>query len=177
MSNYGIDTTKADIWMHLHPRDGMLYCFRADTLKYFLDRFPVARAAAGTGEGYKVPKNWGGMFAVKIDLLTPQDWWLKDTTQRQIAVRGEKEIWRQRYYVFPAVLDYFDLGCDEILIERITDFDAQISGEGDFRAGNVRFELKTERVSSRNIFVQFWEHRHNANMTPSGEYRYTPLAW
>jgi hypothetical protein len=182
MTEHGIFTSKADIWVHYHPlhretsHQGYIFWYYVDIMRRFIKRENLAMTGgqsknrAVTGSGFLIPKN---AYPVHRRQVIPQavstgiDWF--QLTDREASMRGEdivQDMLLFGYQVLPAYR-----------VERINSPVEQCNGY-DLRctpAPTWLVEVKTERVLSDNIFVQAGEHNHEPNLVNDGSRRVTPF--
>ena len=169
MPRHGIETSDADYWVHLHVWTHDLFCYQREVMLDFLRLNPhLAIESNGkskdgtiTGKGYLIPKN---AFFIERRDCPPQafpriDWNM--LSDRKLSAWGElivRSLITKGFLHFPSLL---------VRAERTRDgqfagYDAVCTWHGQFK-----YEVKTDRTDTPNIFVQTAELNHRPTLAPS----------
>ena len=183
MTEHGITTSKADFWIHFHPLETRnashcpsVYWYAVAHCREHITKqgTPIDGRSKDvnrttTGAGYLIQKN--SLFVVRqvvpVGYATDYRW--RDATDREAGMLGERcvqlmvmkrEIWlpERQLKRLNGRADQLN-GCDCELVV----------------ASTLRFEIKTERVQSENLFVQCGENGHRVHYTTDGEERVTAM--
>lgn len=179
MIEYGITTTQAQWWGHLHPLEPAFYYYRvADCLDFiahvgrqlpFLDGH--SKNGDATGRGYLIRKSCA--FVTRRRLHPARVNWIDWTnlTDRQSGYRYGEPI--AQLLISLGILGYEP---DELHVinsrrDQFRSCDCMVVHNGEA----VRWEFKTECVRSQNLFVQCAEGWHDPNVRPDGSVFKTPM--
>lgn len=173
MIKFGIFTTAAEVWFHLHPLVPAIYYYRVTDCRAFIQEhdpihlFGKSKNGAISATGFLIPKN---ATFVKRRMLsstrvgTPKSW--QCLTDRETGLRGvQLTVALLRLGVFP------ELGTKVRVTETQDD---QYAGL-DLFVGKTAAEIKTERVISVNLFVQDEEGGHCPTVLADGTERASDL--
>lgn len=191
MTRYGIDTSKADFWVHFHPLhvtgfgnniaplEGAAFWYDAELCRRYIQRMNPqvigghSKNGSITGAGYLIPKTV--YFVHKVIVPQPYiagiDW--AGMTDRECGKLGEDCI---KDMIANSVIPIPQRCVERVPIsQELEGCDFKLYGKA------YRYvEVKTERDISGNLFVQCGERNHNPNLAieANGEMveRVTPLS-
>lgn len=164
MIKHGITTTKADYWAHVHPYDGIVYCYKVvdcvDYIKKYSPHFCYGHSKGSgkvTGEGYLIPKSVDFIKRIAI----PDEYLNKDfanMTDRQIGVHWLRD--ELVPIMFPTLKELKSKKDQNECKDYVSEHGKTI-------------EFKTEKKRSPNLFVQTAELNHEVNFNSYGNKNYT----
>jgi hypothetical protein len=173
MVEHGIMTSEADYWVHFFPLLKQVFWYRADhcrdyvRLKNLVETIGRSKDGSATGAGYLIPQNayFVSSVAVPDKYVAHLDW--RNLTDRESGFNGEAVVCamlEHRVIVFPPMRAFalHDRESQNRSIDISTKY-----------FGGVNIELKTERVDSRNLYVQTRERGHKVHLTNDGTERVT----
>jgi hypothetical protein len=170
---HGITTTKAHYWVHVFPRLRRVFWYRVAHCRVYIEQRKLvetigcSKDGAATGGGYLIPQD---AYFVRSELIPPSyldhtDW--VALTDREAGLLGQEiglVLIEHRVVAFPAAFvtalqsrkaQYDGIDCQICWMQKHT------------------VEIKTERVTTDNLFVQRWESGHRVHLTKAGELRVT----
>jgi hypothetical protein len=174
MTEHGITTTKADYWLHLFPLLRRVFWYRVEHCRaYIAQRKPVetigrSKDGTPTGGGYLIPQD---TYFVRSETIPPSyiehaDW--PSLTDSEAGLIGQEigfVLIEHRVVIFPAAY----VTALNSRQAQLAATDCQVS----WMPKRITVEIKTERLTTRNLFVQRSERGHRVHLTKSGELRVT----
>jgi hypothetical protein len=179
MKEYGIETSRAEFWVHFHPFELMAYWYKVWRMRLFVRDKPLVggRSADGslTGRGHLVPKAepWIWKCDVSANEVGGIDW--EQLTDREMKRAYEPIV---AGLLMHGAIRLQGVEPRPIRIDMAKTKDEQYAGIDCWFVlhwSRIPIELKGERVVSRYLFVQRAEQGHKVHLTPDGEYRYTDM--
>jgi len=173
MIEHGITTTKAHYWLHVFPLLRRVFWYRVVHCRAYIEQRKLvetigrSKDGTATGGGYLIPQD---AYFVRSETIPPSyidhaDW--PSLTDRQAGLLGQEiglVLIEHRVVAFPAAFvvaletrkaQYEATDCQVRWMQKQT------------------IEIKTERVTTSNLFVQRWEGGHRVHLTRSGELHVT----
>lgn len=161
MFERGIFTSKADIWVHLFPKEYKAYWYWVRHMREYLKESKIAGAigrskdGTATGNGIPVSKTLPFIQCLQVPRQMIEYFKWQEMTDRQSGIQGEQ------------VIDWFfshgGLRFGGWKIRRMDTQKEQMEF-GDFEMEffpRPKIEVKTEMVESGNVYVQTHEYKHN----------------
>lgn len=178
MIEHGINTTTADYWVHLFPVElvATVYWYRVDHMREYLRlKNPPIQAGKSkdgsvTGAGYLVPKDAYFISYAEVPEHFVCGFRWGEMTDREFGFTGE--------HVVDVLIEKRVVSIPAFRLRNLRRRDDQFDAK-DFVGSyfvDASFEAKTERVHSRNLFVQSQEGAHKVHLVShSGEvsHKYT----
>lgn len=171
MIEHGITTSKAHYWVHLFPLLERVFWYRVTHCKAYITLckppIHVGRSKDGTptGAGFLIPQS-----AYFVSFATIPDWYLNHIdwsalTDREKGLHGQEIV----LTLIEHGLIKFPFGMVIARTERRSQNDG-VDCEVKWRV-SPKIEIKTELVTTSNLFVQNMEGGHRTNLTTEGERR------
>jgi len=171
MIKHGISTTKAHYWVHLFPLSYKVFWYPVVLCRNYisLHNLPqqIGRSKDGTptGAGFLVPQSayFVSGASVTREYLNDVDW--RELTDREAGLRGQD--------VVLALIEHRHIAFPPFILAPLNSRDDQYSGVDCELRWRVKpkIEIKTERATTQNLFVQHQEGGHRVHLTPNGQYR------
>jgi hypothetical protein len=171
MIEHGITKSKAHYWVHLFPLLSSVFWYRVTHCRAYIalckPAIHVSKSKDGTptGAGFLIPQ-----VAYFVQTATVPNWYLNHVDWLALTDR-EKGLLGQE--ITQTLIEHqivrFPFGMVTARTERTSQNDS-IDCELKWRI-NPKIEIKTEVVSTSNLFVQTMEGRHRTNLTQQGTQR------
>lgn len=174
MVKHGILNSKAEYWVHLHPKEYSIYWYaRTHLLEWIKEKRPKvvdgkSRDGSITGKGYLIPKSLPFISHIPVprEIIDYFDW--DSGTDREKGLKwGERAI---EWCITRKVLT-FPIWSASRIREKSTQY-ASVDFQLPLRP-NPTFEVKTETVESANLYVQTHELDHKVHLTKDNVLRIT----
>jgi hypothetical protein len=168
MTEHGIFTSEAYIWIHLFPLEKWVYWYPAACMREFIliEKIPTTNGLSldqsPTGVGYLIPKLSPYRLvsgACVSDYFKDDQFDWAETTQREAGRRGQ--------LVVELMLTHGAIKIPNYRVERENSLAEQIKGyDGHIHYfADIKYETKCERYKdSPNLFVQRGENGHKATL-------------
>lgn len=171
MIKHGISTSKAHYWVHLFPLLGKVFWYRVTQCRAYVKlckpAWTPARSKDGTttGAGFLIPQAAYFVSAAPVPAhyLRHVDW--QAFTDRETGLLGQE--------ITLTLIEHGVVRFPHGLVTARTERSAQNDGidcEFKWRV-SPKIEIKTELVTTSNLFVQDLEGGHRTNLTRRGEQR------
>src|ERR1700688_3108394 len=167
MIEYGIWTSKAIVWAHLHPYDSAAYFYSTVECQTYIEAKNLApyeaksKNGTTTGFGYLIGKSSPFIHRVHIPINASG---IATMNDRQVGLRGQKII---NEAIVAGKIDLRKFMTSPIVTPLETRGD-QSNGRDTLLTYTITVEIKTETVCSENLFVQKAEGRHQPLITRDG---------
>ena len=171
MIEHGITTSKAHYWVHLLPLLSKAFWYRVTHCRAYIALYKPAihigksKDGTPTGAGFLIPQAAYFVLAAPVpgSYLDHVNW--QALTDRETGLRGQEIV----LVLIEHGIIRFPFGMVTARTERSAQNDS-IDCELKWRI-SPKIEIKTERVTTSNLFVQTMEGNHRTNLTRQGDRR------